>query len=145
MAFGFASRLLRRPLGASAAAAARAAGATPAVPIPPIEADDEPRYKPIDWALVRRMLAMLRPHRRLYAAAIGFGLVHMLLDMQSPRFIEHIANYVTAFPALGIPRRAGVWHVVAVIALWASVFAGSVVLQRLTILLMTRGGEAVQF
>ena len=124
-----------------------AAGTAAAIPLPPAEVDDEPRYKPIEWSLVRRLLGMLRPHRRLYATAIGFGLVHMLLDMQSPRFIEYIANYVTGFQAgrLGVTRSAAVWHVVAVIALWASVFAGSVVLQRVTILLMTRGGEAVQF
>ena len=93
MSRGFFSRF--RPKAAAAAAA---------IPLPPAEVDDEPRYKPIEWSLVRRLLGMLRPHRRLYATAIGFGLVHMLLDMQSPRFIEYIANYVTGFQA-GRPAR----------------------------------------
>src|SRR5215213_9462320 len=137
MARALASRLFRRQPAASAVGLA--------IPLPPLETDDEPRYKPIEWSLVRRMLGMLRPHRRLYATAISFGLVHMLLDMQSPRFIEHIANYVTNFRALGVTESAAVWHIVAVIGLWTSVFATSVVMQRLTILLMTRGGEAVQF
>jgi ATP-binding cassette subfamily B protein len=137
-----ASRIFRRPPGNASPAAA---GAALAIPLPPLETDDEPRYKPLDWALVRRLLGMLRPHRRLYATAIACGLAHMLLDMQSPRFIEHIADYVTTAARLNIERPTAVWHIVAIIALWTSVFAASVVLQRLTILLMTRGGEAVQF
>ena len=136
------SRFRRKPVGAGGAGAV--ATALP-VPLPPLESDDEPRYKPIEWSLVRRMLSMLAPHKWQYAAAISLGLVHMLLDMQSPRFIEHIANYVTAFGALGITREAAVWHIVAVMGVWTAVFAGSVVLQRWTILLMTRAGEAVQF
>src|SRR5215213_7027537 len=115
MARALASRLFRRQPAASAVGLA--------IPLPPLETDDEPRYKPIEWSLVRRMLGMLRPHRRLYATAISFGLVHMLLDMQSPRFIEHIANYVTAFQngVLGITRQGAIWHIVAVMGLWTSV------------------------
>ena len=131
-------RLFRRP-------AVTTAGAAAAITLPPLETDDEPRYKPIEWSLVRRMLGMLAPYKRQYVLAVCLGLMHMLLDMQSPRFIEHIANYVTRFPSLGIDRSAGIWHIVAVMGLWTSVFAASVVLQRLTILLMTRAGEAVQF
>src|SRR3954469_16263559 len=118
--------------------------ATPAleVPLPPLESDDEPRYKPIEWGLVKRLLAMLAPHKRQYTLAISLGLVHMLLDMQSPRFIQHIADYV-ALP--GIARPDAVKHILLVMLLWAAVFTGSVFLQRLTILFMTRAGEAVQF
>lgn len=118
------------------------------LPAPPVESDDEPRYKPIEWSLVKRMLGMLRPHKAQYAAAVALGLVHVLLDMQSPRFVGYIADYVAAFPAggsAGLTHAAAVWHILAVMGLWTAVFAGSVVLQRLTILLMTRAGEAVQF
>ena len=117
------------------------------VALPPLETDDEPRYKPIEWGLVKRMLGMLGAHRATYAAAIGVGLVHMLLDMQSPRFIEHIANYVTAFQTgrLGVARQQAVVYILLVMLVWAGVFAASVILQRLTILWMTRAGEAVQF
>ena len=34
-----------------------------------VESDDEPRYKPLEWSLVRRMLGMLAPHKARYAAA----------------------------------------------------------------------------
>ena len=121
--------------------------AAPPAPLPPLDTDDEPRYKPIEWGLVKRMIGMLGAHRATYAAAIGVGLVHMLLDMQSPRFIEHITNYVTAFQGgrLAVTPSQAVTYVLLVMAVWAGVFAASVVLQRLTILWMTRAGEAVQF
>lgn len=122
-----------------------AAAALP-VPPPPLEADDEPRYKPIEWSLVRRMLGMLAPYKRQYATATACGLAYLLLDMQSPRFIERIADYVSAYrdhPA--VAPAAAVRHVLLIMFIWALVFTGSVLLQRLTILLMTRAGESVQF
>jgi ATP-binding cassette, subfamily B, multidrug efflux pump len=112
------------------------------VPLPPLESDDEPRYKPIEWGLVKRLLAMLAPHKRQYTLAISLGLAQLLLDMQSPRFVQHIADYV-GLP--GIARPDAIRHILLVMLLWATVFAGSVFLQRLTILFMTRAGEAVQF
>jgi ATP-binding cassette subfamily B protein len=132
------SRLRRKP------ATPVAAGA---IPLPPLEADDEPRYKPIEWSLVRRMLRMLAPYKWQYAAATGVGLIHLLLDMQSPRFIEYIANYVSAHRRTmsGASNGAAVRHILLVVGLWALLFVFSVVFQRLTILLMTRAGESVQF
>jgi ATP-binding cassette subfamily B protein len=118
-----------------------------AIPLPPLEADDEPRYKPIEWSLVRRMLGMLAPYKWQYALATGVGLIHLLLDMQSPRFVEHIANYVAAHKrgAPGVATGDAVRHILLVIGLWALLFVFSLVFQRLTILLMTRAGESVQF
>jgi ATP-binding cassette subfamily B protein len=129
-----------------ALATATGAGA-PSVPLPPLDSDDEPRYRPIEMWLVRRLLSMLRPFKWQYAAAVGCGVVHVFLDMQSPQFIKRIADYVTAYrkdPG-AIPQSAAVRHLLLVMGVWALVFVGSVVLQRLTILLMTRAGEAVQF
>ena len=108
------TRLLRRPTAPPAPAAAAA------IPLPPVEGDDEPRYKPIEWSLVRRMLAMLAPYRRQYALATGLGLVHLMLDMQSPKFIEHIADYVTAnrLGAGGASVGGAVRHVLLVMLAW---------------------------
>src|SRR5438876_1536946 len=130
----------------TAAATAAGSGAF-AVPLPPLDADDEPRYRPIEMWLVRRLLSMLAPFRRQYTVAVFCGLVHVLLDMQSPQFIKRIADYVTNYRngTLGITQHAAVRHLFLVVAVWALIFAGSVVLQRLTILLMTRAGETVQF
>src|SRR4051794_7697201 len=136
------SKFRRKQLAATAAGA----GAF-AVPLPPLDSDDEPRYRPIEMWLVRRLLSMLAPFKWQYGAAVACGLVHVLLDMQSPQFIQRIADYVTAYrqnPG-ATPQSAAVRHLLLVMLAWTLVFAGSVVLQRLTILLMTRAGESVQF
>jgi ATP-binding cassette subfamily B protein len=129
------------------ALATAAGGGALAIPLPPLETDDEPRYRPIEMWLVRRLLSMLRPFKRQYMVAVACGVVHVFLDMQSPQFIKRIADYVTAYrrdPG-AIPQSAAVRHLLLVMGVWTLVFAGSVILQRLTILLMTRAGEAVQF
>ena len=45
----------------------------------------------------------------------------------------------------GVSTTAASWHIARIIATWALVFIASVILQRFTILLMTRAGESVQF
>ena len=135
--FGFTVRLKKKPT--LSAAALRASQ---------IESEDEDRYRPIQWPLVRRLLASLAPFKGLYIAATALGLCHVLLDMQGPQFMKHIINYGADYAAgklPGVSTTAASWHIVHVIAAWTAVFAGSVVLQRFTILLMTRAGESVQF
>lgn len=113
----------------------------------PIEGDDESRYKPIEWSLVRRLLAQLKPYRRTYTIAIVLGLIHVLLDMLTPTIVKWIVNLCTAYEGgqLALARSEAVWRLVGIIAFWALVFVGSVVLQRLCIIYMTRAGESVQF
>jgi ABC-type multidrug transport system fused ATPase/permease subunit len=128
----------RRPAAASAVV----------LPSPaPIEGDDESRYKPIEWSLVRRLLAQLKPYRRTYTIAIVLGLIHVLLDMLTPTIVKWIVNLCTAYEGgqLALARSEAVWRLVGIIAFWALVFVGSVVLQRLCIIYMTRAGESVQF
>jgi ATP-binding cassette subfamily B protein len=111
--------------------------------------DDDARYRPIDLKLLRRMLAWLRPYRKRYAMGIGLGLVMVLLEMQSPLFMREIINYATGFVAGGLSpmptESQAIRHVVMVVGLWAVVLASAVMLQRATILIMTRAGEHVQF
>jgi ATP-binding cassette, subfamily B, bacterial len=112
-----------------------------------LETDDEPRYRPIAWPLIRRLLKGLAPYRWLYAGAIGMGLVQVFLDLLSPQFVKYIIDYGSDY-TLGnrhISLSAASWHIVGVIGLWTLTFMGSVILQRLTILAMTRAGENVQF
>ena len=131
----------RHSLGGSSAAAALLA-------MPQIESDDEDRYRPIQWPLVRRLLSWLYPYRKMYFTAIGLGLVHVLLEMQSPQFVKAIINYGAALQAqslVGVTMPMAVRHILWIVLLWALVFTGSVILQRYTILIMTRAGESVQF
>ena len=161
--------------GRSRKTAAKAAQATAAGSA--AVADDEAeeaRYRPIDLALVRRMLGTLKPFRRQYALGAVLGLVHVVLEMLSPRFTQEIIDHCSAWLAASagkgaapdtspISRTAGwliarfgfghpldsarsaIATVVAIVALWAIAIAGSVVLQRWTIIVMVAGGERVQF
>jgi ATP-binding cassette subfamily B protein len=103
------------------------------LPVPQIEIDNEQRYRPIEMWLVRRMLAMLAPYKRAYIFGIVIGLIHVLLDMQGPRFLRSIINSSQAS------------QVLMTIGFWVLAFIGSVLFQRWTILVMTRAGESVQF
>lgn len=113
-----------------------------------IDSEDEDRYRPIQWPLIKRLLFSLAPFKRWYFVAIGLGLGQTILDMQGPQFIKWITNYGADY-ALGkmpgVSMRAASWHIVHIVGIWTAVFAVSVVLQRFTIIIMTRAGESVQF
>ena len=112
-------------------------GAVPAVvaalPPPQIEIDHEQRYRPIEWPLVKRLLRSLAPYKWQYVLGVSLGMGQVLLDMQGPRFMRALIN------------AGAVAQVLATIGYWALVFVGSIILQRWTILIMTRAGESVQF
>jgi ABC-type multidrug transport system fused ATPase/permease subunit len=113
-----------------------------------IESEDEDRYRPIQWPLIRRLLTSLAPFKKWYFVAIGLGLCQVLLDMQGPQFIKWIINYGADYAIgkmPGVSTWTASWHIVHLIGIWALVFVGSVVLQRFTIIIMTRAGESVQF
>jgi ATP-binding cassette, subfamily B, bacterial len=136
--FGIPSRLKKR--AAQPSATARAAAG--------IESDDEDKYRPIQWPLVKKLLVSLAPFKWTYFGAIGLGLIQVLLDMTGPQFIKRITNYGADFASgkiAGVSKVAASWHIVHIIGFWTLVFIASVILQRFTILLMTRAGESVQF
>lgn len=129
---------LQKPHAVSAAIARAAA----------IQSEDEDKYRPIQWPLVKRLLKSLAPFKWMYFAGTLLGLGQILLDMLSPLFLEHIINYGTEFARgqhPGVSATAASWHIVRIVGIWTIAFTGSVILQRFTILLMTRAGESVQF
>jgi ATP-binding cassette subfamily B protein len=79
------------------------------------------------------MLRALAPYKKQYILGICLGLTHVLLDQQGPRFMRAIINSSTTR------------QVISTVAFWAMTFVGSVILQRWTILIVTRAGENVQF
>ncbi|HYO10891.1 MAG TPA: ABC transporter ATP-binding protein [Tepidisphaeraceae bacterium] len=111
--------------------------------------ESEEQYKPIEWPLVRRLLTTLAPYKKQYALGLALGIVHVACDMASPKFMQHVIDYVTNFTSGTIQvsggARGAVWHITFVIMLWAGVSVVSFVLQRATIIVMTRAGESVQF
>jgi ATP-binding cassette subfamily B protein len=110
--------------------------------------DDEQRYKPIEWPLVKRVLKNLLPYKGLYGLAAGLGVVMLILDMQSPRFMQYVIDHVSAYSTGKLPgatQRSALGTVVKIVLVWAVVAAVARVLERYVILIMTYAGEKVQF
>jgi len=111
--------------------------------------EEESRYKPIEWPLVRRLLGMLAPWWRYYALGLLLGVVMIVLEMQSPRFMQRIINYVTEYGQGALSpaptRGQAVAHVAGIIGVWGAAMGTALILQRFVILLMTNAGERVQF
>src|SRR6266496_4190943 len=111
--------------------------------------EEEERYKPIEWPLVRRLLKTLAPFKNQYLLGLFFGLIHVGCDMSGPWFMRWVINYVTDFTSGKInpaPTMHGaIGYLTKIIAFWGLVAIASFILQRATILLMTRAGESVQF
>ena len=127
------------------------AGAVAAAPSPVADVqseDEEQKYRPIEWPLVKRVLMGLVPQKRLFGLGLALGFVMLLLDMQSPRFMQWIIDHVSAYAAGVIPnataRSAGM-TVVYIVLIWAGVSLVARVLERYVILVMTLAGERVQF
>ncbi len=130
--------------------AARAAAAAAAAALPLGDDVEEQNYRPIDRALLRRTLGFLAPWKKGYLIGLALGTSQTVLEMLSPKFTQWIINYGDAYrkgilSAAPTTPSAAIRHVVWLIAMWGLVMAGAIVLQRLTILVMTGAGEQVQF
>jgi len=122
----------------------------PPTPLTPrdLQSDDEDvKYKPIEWPLIKRLLKTLSPYRKTYALGLLLGIAMIILEMQSPRFMQAIINYVTAYTVSPQkpPQNQALLHVLFIILFWAAILAIALILQRYVILLMTHAGERVQF
>ena len=58
--------------------------------------DEEPRYKPIEWPLIRRLFSQLYPHRKTYVLGISMGAVMVLLDLMGPKYIGWFVDITRA-------------------------------------------------
>jgi len=114
------------------------------------EADEELRYRPIDRKLLIRTLQLLKPFRKQYTVGLLLGIAMTIGEMMSPKFTQWIINYGVEYaarasdPTRPTPR-AAMGHIVFLVASWAVVLTAAVILQRMTILVMTGAGERVQF
>ncbi len=109
----------------------------------------EPRYRPVDRKLIRRLLTYLRPYRRRYVLGSVLSMIMVTLEMQSPRFMGAIINWTTNFASGRLdpmPTEDGaIRHLAGIVGLWALVLATAMAFQRWTILVLTDAGERVQF
>lgn len=114
-----------------------------------ITEDGDQSYRPIDLGLIRRLIRFLAPYKHRYALGICLGMVMVLLDLQSPRFVGAIVNYTTNYAtgqlANAPTQRGAMLHVAAIVGLWAGILAITLLLERWIILIMTDAGERVQF
>ena len=143
-------RMMFGGTGGTGAGAAAVAATAPVLGVrpPPVIEEQEERYKPIDWTLVRRLLRELRPYKAQYIIGISLGLTHVLLDLVGPEFIGRISDYTTNFlrgAMQGVSQDDAIRHLCKLVGIWALAFIGSVIFQRFCILTMTRAGESVQF
>lgn len=113
----------------------------------PAADDHEEIYKPIEWAMVKRLLSTLSPYKKQYTLGIGLCAVHVSLEMTSPKFTQWIINYTSDYSAgnLQTPLSRAILHLMLIIGFWGCVYAVSIALQRKVILIMTNAGERVQF
>ncbi len=121
----------------------------PAAPAQEVQSDDEEqKYKPIEWPLVKRVLNNLRPQGRLFLFGLVLGFIMLLLDMQSPRFMQWVIDRVSSFSEVqsgGMTARQACWGIVWIVLIWAGVSVLARILERYVILIMTLAGERVQF
>lgn len=146
-----------------------AVAAAGAAPTPGEATDEEQKYRPLEWWIVRKLARSLWPRRKLYAAGLGCSATHVAIDLLDPQFQGALVNFcaavVSSTPqggALPVERfinwlapiaadpsqmsdRSAILHVFVIIGLWAVVIGTSLLLQRATIILMTRAGESTQF
>src|SRR5687768_11054083 len=113
-----------------------------------VDEAEEQRYKPVEWPIVRRVIQNLMPYRRMYLGGLLLGMLMLILEMQSPRFMQFIIDHVTAYATgklPGVSASTASWKLFRIILAWAGVLAIALVLQRYVILIMTSAGERVQF
>ena len=65
------------------------------------EEEEDAKYKPVDAALVRRMLGLLAPYKWQYAFGVSLGIAHTVLELMSPRFTQAIIDHCAAWLARG--------------------------------------------
>ncbi len=110
------------------------------------ETEDDPKYKPISLAMVRRLMRWMKPYRRYYFTGISLGVLMIGIRMTEPictqLMVDHLADFIagkTALSAAGIT-----WYCVTIIAIQAALSGTALLLDRGRILVMTFAGENVQ-
>src|SRR5687767_4727159 len=72
-----------------------------------VDEAEEQRYRPVEWSIVRRVIQNLMPYRRMYLGGLLLGMVMIILEMQSPRFMQFIIDHVTAYATGKLPGVSG--------------------------------------
>src|SRR4029077_2983900 len=55
--------------------------------------EGEVEYKPLEWPVVKKVLAWMWPHRKQYALALTLNIIFALLEMSGPLFLKHLVDH----------------------------------------------------
>jgi ATP-binding cassette subfamily B protein len=55
--------------------------------------EEEEPFKPLEWPLVRRILAWMAPYKRSYALALSLNVLTTVLDMLGPMFVRQLIDH----------------------------------------------------
>lgn len=110
------------------------------------EPEDDPKYKPIDMAMVKRLMKWMKPYRRHYVAGISLGVVMIGIRMADPIIFQHLVDRLTSFAGNKTDDTAGAAtrYCLILIGMSAILQATGVLLDRWRLLVMTFAGENVQ-
>jgi len=134
----------------------------------PNAADDEEPYKELEWPLIRKILARMKPYRRQYGIALFLNMVFTMLEMLGPMFIRQLidndipghphflTNAATWVAARFSPHSAAqldafltphrpYWNIGCTISIWALAVLGANLTNRFNIEYNRRIGEKVLF
>ncbi len=130
--------------------------------------DTEPDYKPLEWPVVKGLLAWMRPYRKQYLIAAAAGLTIAMLEMIAPEYIQHLVDddipgkphflglfivwllglvhgaWATAFGNL-VKANQVYWNIGFTLFLWACTLTAALLLQRFAINYTSRTGQKVLF
>jgi len=130
--------------------------------------EDEEIFKELEWPLVRKMLAWMKPHQTQYAIALALSVVFTILEMLGPMFIRQlidhdvkgekhfvvrIAQWVAERVSAGGGMRVDAWFaphlaywgITLTVTLWAIVVLAANLINRFNIEYNRRIGEKVMF
>lgn len=104
------------------------------------EINDEVDARPFDAALVRRLLALLRPQRRRMMAALAMACLAAMMELSAPVLLKVAVDHAI----LGSGGAAAQWRMLALICLAMGLVAvGQLLLSASTSWLMQRAGQEV--
>jgi ABC-type multidrug transport system fused ATPase/permease subunit len=97
--------------------------------------DEDIRFRPIEMKQVYRLLAWLKPYKRLYIIGALCGVVSIVLDLATPTLIKHIVDAAGAGGSVDTIYKFA--------AIWAGLVVASLALDSLQISYTNQCGECV--
>lgn len=139
------------------AAVARASSGAPSTGRNPNAPDEEEEYKPLEWPVVKKMLAWMAPYKKQYALALTLNVAFTILELLGPMFVKRLIDHDIAgdphplapllshIPALraAIEKNPASAAIFMTVSLWACAVLAANLINRFNIEYNRRVGEKV--